>query len=111
MADLVGKIGAVDWAASVTQFAAGDGPKVITEGLQQLAVWSSQLETVDSGNPALVFIRDMQVQGHYGSTCIAMALYKPAAGCLRAMVECALYFTYFREHPAELATLTRNVEY
>jgi len=111
MASLVDKLDDVDWDGALAQFAAGDGPKIITEGLKQLALWSSQLETIDIGNPALVFIRDMQVQGHYGSTCIATALYKPAAGCLRAMVECALYFTYFREHPAELSTLARETSY
>jgi hypothetical protein len=43
--------------------------------------------------------------------CLALGLAKPAAGLMRATVESALYYTYFRSHPQELRTLVTKSSY
>jgi hypothetical protein len=50
----------------------------------------------------------MQVSSQYVAVLVALSLYKPAASAMRIMVETALYYTYFRTHHAELATLARD---
>lgn len=77
----------------------------------RLAVWSKQFEMIDSGNPAICFVREMQTAGHLAVSATALACYKLAASGMRTMVETALYFTYFRTHPVELATLLRDDKY
>src|SRR5262249_21019388 len=62
----------------------------------------------ETGNPALAFVREMQAAGHHVAALTALALYKPAAAAMRSMLETALYYTYFRAHPSELATLVRD---
>jgi hypothetical protein len=53
----------------------------------------------------------MQVAGHQVASLIALGLYKSAAGAIRTSVETALYYTYFRTHISELATLMRVDDY
>lgn len=109
---LVTAVSAVDWNENVRQFSLD--PTLsdrITEALYKIAVWSKQIETADSGNDAVSFMRETQIQGHYASTLIALSLYKPCASALRAMFESVLYYTYFRSHPAELRTLVDDPEF
>ncbi len=77
----------------------------------RLAIWSRQFEAADVGNPALSFIRAMQLDGYNCAALTSLALYKPAAASMRAMVESALYYSYFRDHPVELATLVRDARF
>ena len=77
----------------------------------RLAVWALQLENADAGNPALSFVREMQIGGQHVTALVALSLYKPAAARIRSVFECALYYTYFRTHPSELQTLIRDPEY
>jgi hypothetical protein len=63
------------------------------------------------GNPALAFIREMQAAGQMVVALTSLALYKPAASSIRTVVETALYYTYFRNHLVELATLVRDKRY
>jgi hypothetical protein len=77
----------------------------------RLALWCKQFEIVDRGNPALCFIRELQLAGHHVAALAALALYKPAAGSMRAVLETALYYTYFRTHIPELSTLVRDPNY
>ncbi|WP_147477172.1 hypothetical protein [Corallococcus sp. AB038B] len=86
-------------------------PLEMAKGSLRLAIWSKQLEDTDTGNPALSFIREMQIAGHHAVMLTSIALYKPAAAAMRTALETALYYTYFRTHPTELATLTRNEGY
>jgi hypothetical protein len=65
----------------------------------------------DSENPALSFVREMQIAGQHVAVLIALSLYKPAAGSIRAVLETALYYSYFRTHHAELETLARRTGY
>lgn len=111
-----GKLGAalsaVDWNANVATFLAI--PQVddrVTAATMTLALWARQLETYYKKNPALSFIREMQTCGHHTAAMLALGLYKPAAASIRTILESALYFSYFLSHPAELATLVRDVRY
>lgn len=73
-----------------------------------IGMWSREIESFDKGNVALPFVREMQHGAHNVAICLALALYKPAAAAMRSMLECALYYAYFRVHPAELKSLVRD---
>ncbi|TWA91351.1 hypothetical protein [Bradyrhizobium stylosanthis] len=111
-AKLAAALAAVNWAQNVQNFL---GDQVAAEGIakanMRVAVWSRQFENSDKGNPALCFVREMQVAGTHVAALVALALYKPAAASMRAMLETGLYYTYFRTHPSELASLVRNADY
>lgn len=99
-------LGAVDWVQNVTAFLKdGTSTEALGRATLRLAVWSKQFENVDKGNPALCFIREMQVASQHVAVLTALALYKPAAASMRTMFETALYYSYFRTHHSELATL------
>ena len=53
----------------------------------------------------------MQSAGHMIVALTSLALYKPAASAIRTVIETALYYTYFRTHHTELATLVRDNNY
>lgn len=78
---------------------------------EKLALWAKQFEVVDKNNPALAFIREMQNAGHYVAILLALSLYKPAICSMRTMFESALYYSYYRTHPIELAALVRDKSY
>lgn len=102
-------LAAVDWNRNVSDFLKD---AKLTEAIAtanfRLAVWAKQFENIDKDNPALSFIREMQVSGHYVAALTALSLYKAAAASMRTMLETALYYSYFRTHPSELATLARD---
>lgn len=103
---------AVDWNANVSDFIKDNAICVAMEKCNlRLAIWAKQFEISDKGNPALTFIREMQVTGHLVVALASLALYKPAAAAMRTMMETALYYTYFRTHPSELATLARESKF
>ncbi len=103
---------AVDWQGNVQKFLADPDAKVrIAKANLRLAIWAKQFEKVDHGNPALCFIREMQVAGHHVAAASALSLYKCAASSVRNIVETALYYTYFRSHFKELETLVRDTKF
>lgn len=107
---LVSALKSVDWANNVSIFCSDNS---ITERFEaagvRLAIWSKQFENTEGKeNPAICFVREMQSAGHLTVTASALACYKLAASGMRTVVETALYYSYFRTHPAELATLLRN---
>jgi len=105
-------LNAVDWNANVNEFLTNHSlTEAVAQYNRRLAIWSKQLENADKGNPALSFIREMQVAGHYAAILASLALYKPAAAATRNVLETALYYTYFRTHLSELTTLVRNEDY
>jgi len=109
---LVAALGSVDWSGNAKLLCdEGDLCSRIENANLILAIWSKQLEQIEAGNPALSFVREMQHCGHHVASLLGLALYKPAAASMRALVECALYYSYFRSHPVELATLVRNPKY
>jgi hypothetical protein len=100
---------AVDWQKNINAlFTDTKSVQRIASANLRLAIWAHQFEIADSGNPALSFVREMQIAGQHVAILVALALYKPAAGSIRAVFETALYYSYFRTHPAELETLARN---
>jgi len=102
-------LGAVDWTSLASKFlAAPDAATRVDAAASRIAVWARQIEESDAGNPALPFVREMQISVHNVTTLIALSLYKAAPGSLRALFENALYYSYFRTHRIELATLVRE---
>lgn len=111
-ANLADALGAVDWNANISAFLKeGAINEAIEKANMRVAVWSRQFETADKGNPALSFVREMQTAGHHAAALLALGLYKPAAAAMRTMVETALYYSYFRSHLTELATLIRDPKF
>ncbi len=102
----------IDWNDNVKQFLQ-DTPSVekIAGANLRIATWARQFEIIDKGNPALCFIRELQIAGHHVAASSALPLYKSAAGSMREMLESALYYSYFRTHPSELATLVRDSDF
>lgn len=105
-------LSSVDWAGNVASFLTETEVKEKLAACNvRLAIWSKQLEQADRNNPALAFVREMQSAGQMVVALTALALYKPAASSLRTVIETALYYTYFRTHHCELATLLREKTY
>jgi hypothetical protein len=105
-------ISAVDWQKNVDELLADKtSAETLAAANLKLAIWSRQLEGADAGNPALCFVREMQIAGQHVAVLIALALYKPAAGSIRSVLETALYYSYFRTHFSELETLARGMGY
>jgi hypothetical protein len=107
---LAAALGAVNWAGNVAQYCA---EVEIIERMEvagvRLAVWSKQFENIEGTRvPAICFIREMQTAGHLVATASALGCYKLAASGMRTVVETALYYSYFRIHEVELATLLRD---
>jgi hypothetical protein len=102
----------VEWVSNIdAAFQDAKSLKKIEQILYRNAVWSKQLEIADDSNPALSFVREMQVAAQLGCAQIGLCLYKSVASSARTLVETCLYYTYFRTHPEELATLTRLDKY
>jgi hypothetical protein len=103
---------AVNWNENVASFLTDAGlVQAVAQCNYRLALWCGQFEASDEGNPALPFIREMQTAGHSVAALLALGLYKPAAASMRTVLETALYYTYFRSHIVELATLVRDSQF
>lgn len=103
-------LSAVNWAGNVAQYCADEDvvERMEAAGLR-LAVWSKQFENIEGKVvPAICFVREMQTAGHLTAAAAALGVYKLAASGMRTVVETALYYSYFRVHPVELATLLRD---
>lgn len=102
----------IDWNSNRDAFLGDEGTtSEIASSSLRIARWVRQLNAADKGNPALTFLNEAQVSTHYVAALAAIALYKPAASAMRTMLESVLYYTYFRTHPSELATLARDDTY
>lgn len=109
---LKNELQSVDWQKNIVDFLASHSAiEDISNANLRIAIWAKQFENVDKGNPALCFVREMQVAGQHVAAASALSLYKCAAGSIRNIVETALYYTYFRNHPKELETLVRDPKY
>jgi hypothetical protein len=105
-------LSSVEWEKNVEQFLANQSVvNAMGEPALRLALWAKQIEEALRGNQALPFVREMQVSAQQAIALTALALYKPAASAMRALFEAALYFSYFQDHPRELATLLTNDKY
>ncbi|EJK80620.1 hypothetical protein [Rhizobium sp. AP16] len=102
----------VDWHANIdSAFADAQSLQQLENALYRIAIWSHQLEIADQANPALCFVREMQVAAQQGAALIGLCLYKSAAAAARTIVETCLYYTFFRTHLEELSTLVRVEKY
>ncbi len=110
--NLIDTLSKINWKNNFDEFSK-DIPSIsdLYECNKKLAVWSKQFENIDIRNPALSFIREMQVAGYHVVTLISLALYKPAAASMRGGFETALFYSYFRTHLCELSTLIRDENY
>lgn len=111
-ADLASALKSIEWTKNVNDFLSNSiTVDRVAKANFRLAVWARQFESIEKGNPALCFVREMQAAGHHAAALVALALYKPAAAAIRTVFETALYYTYFRTHSVELATLVRDSDY
>lgn len=102
----------VDWNSNLDEFLKqADVLAKIDLALARLAVWSRQLENIDSSNPAITFVRAMQSSAHHAVSTTSVGLYRASAASIRSIVENALYYSYFRVHPVELASLVNTSTY
>lgn len=106
---LADELSATDWAGNVKRFCSSTRHvERIEVAVGRVALWGHELERSYPENKALPFLREARVQAQQGAALVALALYRPSAAASRAVVESALYFSYFRDHPVELATLARS---
>lgn len=109
---LSGLLSSVAWAQLSAEFSARDDlMDQITGGCHKVAIWAHELGFANPSNPALPFLREMQASMTYVPACMSVALYKPAASSMRAALENALYFSYFKDHHKELGTLVNDSKY
>jgi hypothetical protein len=112
MPGLVEILKGVNWADNIEQaYSDVNTLEAVEKALMRVAIWSKQLEITDFGNPALSFVREMQVAAHQSAALLGLCVYKASAASSRTLVETCLYYTYFRTHPEELATLVRSLKY
>lgn len=105
-------LAAVDWNQNVKEFLQNSNSlKPLATSNYRLALWAREFEVIEKNNAALPFIRAMQTAGHHVAALASLALYGAAAGSVREVLETALYYTYFRSHPVELATLATRANY
>ena len=102
-------LASVDWQANIAiSLADNESMERLDKACTRIATWSRQFELVDKGNPALSFIRGLQVCSQHIVACTCLGLYRAAASSIRGTVENGLYYSYFRAHTVELATLVRE---
>ena len=110
--ELKDALAGTDWNSNIAIFVAmPDVPNRMALCMDRIAIWSRQIEEADSENPALPFMRDVQICGQQTIALGALAMYRPSASAMRALVENVLKYSYFRTHPSELATLGRETGY
>ena len=106
---LVDALIGIDWNRNVKTFSANTSVvQRLVACNYRIALWSKQFENLEANNPAIGFVREMQVAGHLVPVSVALATYKSAAAAMRTVLETALYFSFFRNHPVELTTLARG---
>lgn len=109
---LAGALRSVDWSANVERFVLEETICAeLDAACKRIATWSKQLENIDGKNPAISFVRALQIAAHQSVATMSLGIYKAAATSIRGLVENALYYTYFRTHPVELASLVRDKDY
>jgi hypothetical protein len=112
MNNLLTVLNAIDWKTNIAEsLGAGTTLAEVDAAAHRIAVWSRQLEEADRENPALSFVREMQHSIQHAGALIGLCLFKPSAACSRTLVESCIYYTYFRNHSEELATLIRDSRY
>ncbi|MCR8958564.1 hypothetical protein M0765_012760 [Variovorax sp. S2] len=102
-------LSSVDWNAGVLNFSNdANTMEKFDKGCARIAEWVRGLASADAGNPALAFLWSAQTAANTAVVSSSLSLYHAAAASIRNVVENGLYYSYFRSHPAELATLVRD---
>lgn len=102
----------VDSNARISEFIAdAASTKAVAIQCERLSLWANSIILVEPNTPALPFLYEMQRSSHDIAALLASAFYVPAAGAMRSACETAMYYSYFRSHPAELTTLAASPEY
>lgn len=110
--DLKSALQFVNWNANVATFVqAPSRLNKLTSCCTRIGLFTHELSFQDYDNPALPFLQEMKASAFQVPACLALGLAKPAAGLMRATVESALYYTYFRSHHRELRTLVTKSSY
>jgi len=105
-------LSSIDWNESARNFTRQRRrPEVFENSAKIISAWNYELSFFDCSNKANSFLQEMKASLFYVPACAALGFIKPAAASLRTAVESALYYTYFRNHPAELETLHRNEKF
>ncbi|MBI1686960.1 hypothetical protein [Caulobacter hibisci] len=105
-------LGGVNWFKNIESTFSDDASlEKLEAALLRIAIWSKQLEICDTENPALCFIREMQIAAQQCVALLGLCVYKASASSSRTLLETCLYYSYFRSHPSELATLVRVDKY
>lgn len=107
--DLRAILSGIDWNGSAREFTRQRRrPEAFEKGAKLISAWNYELSFFDRVNQANSFLQEMKASLFCVPACTALGLIKPAAASLRTGIESALYYTYFRNHPAELETLHRS---
>lgn len=105
-------LAAVNWNGNVSAFSSNSKRLArLTACCTLISIFAHELSVQDFDNPSIPFLQEMKASSFQVPVCLALGLAKPAAGLMRASVESALYYTYFRSHPQELRTLITKSTY
>jgi hypothetical protein len=105
-------LGAIDGNALIAEFLADPATvTAVAQACERLALWTNALRGAEPENAAIPFLMEMQRSSHDVAALLSTALYVPAAAAMRTACETALYYTFFRSHPAELTTLATDSDY
>ncbi len=75
------------------------------------AIWLTQVISAEPGNPAKPFLVEVMALSQQAPALACCGYYRSAVSSARSIVESALYYTFFRSHPLELASLLRDQKY
>lgn len=105
-------LGAIDSNSLIAEFVSDRAVvECVADSCELLALWCNELISCDPENLACPFLMEIQRASHDVAALLALALYVPAAASMRASCEAALYYSYFRTHSTELATLASCPSY
>jgi hypothetical protein len=105
-------LSAVDWNNNISEFCKSDKRvSRLTSCCYKISLFTHEVSFQDYDNPAVPFLQEMKASAFQAPACLALGLVKPAAGLMRASVESALYYSFFRNHPQELKTLLSKPVY
>lgn len=103
------ELGKINWVENVnSSLLNADLLGKVDVSAHKNAVWISQVFSAEQGNPALAFLTETAALSQQAPALACCCYYRSAVSASRAIVESALYYTYFRNHQAELATLLRD---
>lgn len=102
----------IDWQANIdAALAAPALADKIDLCAKRNAIWIVQISLAEPNNPAKPFLVEVASLSQQAPALACCGYYRSAVSSARSIVESALYYTYFRSHPRELASLLRDPKY